>query len=56
MVLRHIDEQEIILAALEQIPDHHRGDYLHDLCMARNKIRRSKQELSVLESGRLLKM
>jgi hypothetical protein len=56
MVLRHIYEQETILTALEQIPDHRRRDYLRDLSMARNKLRRLKQELSVLESGRLLKM
>jgi len=54
-VQRLIEEQEAILAALGPMPDRqHRQEYLRTLISGQNKIRRLKQELLVLESGRLL--
>ena len=54
-VQRLIGEQEAILATLDPVPDrHHQQDYLRALSLARNKLHRLKQELLVLESGRLL--
>ena len=54
-VQRLIKEQEAILAVLDPMPDRqHRQEYLRTLISGQNKIRRLKQELLVLESGRLL--
>jgi len=53
-VQRLIEEQEANLTTLDPMTDQPRQDYLHALSLARNKLYRLKQELSVLESGRLL--
>jgi hypothetical protein len=53
-VLRLIEEQEALLAALNPANFQHRQDYFQALSTGRNKLSRLKQELSVLESGRLL--
>ena len=54
-VQRLIEEQEAILAVLDPMPDRqHRQEYLRTLISGQNKIRRLKQELLVLESGRLM--
>ena len=54
-VQRLIEQQEAILAALGPIPDHlHQQDYFRALRSGQNKLYRLKQELLVLESGRLL--
>ena len=54
-VQRLIEEQETFLAALGPMPDRHRRqEYLRALSSNQNKLRRLKQELLVLESGRLM--
>jgi hypothetical protein len=53
-VQRLIEEQEANLTTLDPMTDRPRQDYLRALSLARNKLHRLKQELSVLESGRLL--
>jgi len=54
-VQRLIEEQEAILAALGPMPDRqYRQDYFRALISGQNKLHRLKQELLVLESGRLL--
>jgi hypothetical protein len=53
-VQRLIEEQEAHLAALNPANFQHRQDYFQALSTGRNKLSRLKQELSVLESGRLL--
>ena len=54
-VQRLIEEQEAILAVLDPMPDRqHRQEYLRTLISGQNKIRRLKQELLVLDSGRLM--
>jgi hypothetical protein len=53
-VQRLIEEQEANLTTLDLMTDRPRQDYLRALSLARNKLHRLKQELSVLESGRLL--
>ncbi|MDO9535517.1 MAG: hypothetical protein Q7J85_09365 [Bacillota bacterium] len=53
-VQRLIGEQETILTALDSLTFLRQQDYLRALSLARNKLHRLKQELLVLESGRLL--
>jgi hypothetical protein len=55
-VQRLIAEQEACLVALGTMPDReqHRQKHLQSLSSGRNKLYRLKQELLVLESGRLL--
>jgi hypothetical protein len=52
--LRLIEEQESHLAAMNPANFQHRQDYFQALSIDWNKLSRLKQELSVLESGRLL--
>jgi hypothetical protein len=54
-VLQLIAKQEAYMATLGPMPDRQqRQKYLQTLSAERNKLYRLKQELSVLESGRLL--
>jgi hypothetical protein len=54
-VLQLIAKQEAYMATLGPMPDRqHRKKYLQTLSAERNKLYRLKQELLVLESGRLL--
>ncbi len=53
-ILRLVGEQEAILATLDPMAYRHRQDYLRALGLVRNKLYRLKQELLVLESGRIL--
>ena len=53
-VQRLIGEQEAILATLDSSTYRHQQDYRRALGLARNKLYRLKQELLVLDAGRLL--
>lgn len=53
-VQKLIKEQEAYLAALDSAIFKRRQDYFQALSTGQNKLHRLKQELLVLESGRLL--
>jgi hypothetical protein len=53
-VLRLIEEQEANLAVLNPATYDNRQDYFQTLSAGRKKLHQLKQELTVLESGRLL--
>jgi hypothetical protein len=52
-VQRLIEEQEAILATLDSVNYQHQQDYHRALGLVRNKLYQLRQELSVLDSGRL---
>ena len=54
MVKRMIEDQEAVLASLDPLEYVYRQEYLKALSTGRNKLYRLKQELHVLESGRLI--
>ncbi len=52
-VMKMIAQQKAEIARIDSIEYQHYKDYMHDMSLVVNKLNRLKQELVILESGRL---